>query len=362
MSNIFVQNRVIQGTTLGTVPIKLFVVGHVYQGTSPACIVDITPPTFAGITGLVSGSLGQIRAVWGVATDPTPPIRYEVYILAGTSVGLYNTSNIISITDKLQYDIFTLPNGQLLQNGVTYYVGVRAIDGANNRDNNLVSMSLVSVGVSDATNNYTIDGVFSLNEDNQLTASFWTSVDEELITSSIRLGTASYVIYDRNGNTVIGLTESGIVADSNGLFEITPVNSTLALDLNYYTVKVTVIIDSAPRTNYLPIVGKRPSYESKGQFSINALNQFQATLWAVTDDIVKTTNLGTASYAVYDASGALVSGLSQSGITADVNGRFQITPVSASVLSDLTHYSVKIAIEIDGVERISYKGFTLLGA
>jgi hypothetical protein len=111
----------------------------------------------------------------------------------------------------------------------------------------------------------------------------------------------------------------------------------------------------------IPVEVKRLEYECKGTFSINALNQFQATLWAVADGVVKTTSLGTASYTVYDKDGVAVSGLSQTGITADVNGRFNTTPVSAALLTNLTHYTVKIAITVSGLERVSYKGFTLLG-
>ena len=110
------------------------------------------------------------------------------------------------------------------------------------------------------------------------------------------------------------------------------------------------------------IQGIVPNYEVKAQFSINALNQLQATFWAQsTQGVVELTGLGTANYTVYDSNGTAVAGLTESGISADGNGRFKITPVSAALLTDLTHYSVKIGIIIHGTERVSYKGFTLLG-
>jgi len=82
---------------------------------------------------------------------------------------------------------------------------------------------------------------------------------------------------------------------------------------------------------------------------------------AMDDTGVATTGLGVANYTVYDASGNTVSGLTQSGIIADINGRFAITPTSAALLTDLTHYTVKIGIVHDGTEHVAYKGFTLLG-
>ena len=447
----------------------IFVSDNFYQGTTQACIVDLMPPTFAGIASVSVQSRGQIRATWAAASDPTPPIRYEVYIQVSTPTGLFNTANIVAITDKLQYDTFTLPDGSFLVNGATYFLGVRAIDGVSNRDSNLVSLSVISTGVSvnadkygaegafainssnqfqgtiwalknsvlalssnsvlgtasyeiydktgvlvsgmsqsgisadangqykitpvastlsksldhymvkvtvnvDGANRsdyvpliqpipeYEIGGAFSLNNSNQLTATFWVSADEQIVSNPARLGTASYQIYDRNGTLVSGISESGIAADANGQYKITPVVSTLTSDLSFYVVRVVITVDGVARSEYLPILGKIPSYEAKGQFSINALNQFQATLWATVDGIVKTgASLGVASYTVYDYTGVPVAGLTQSGIIADANGRFQTTPVSASLLTDLTHYSVKLAIVVDGIERVSYRGFTLLG-
>jgi len=209
---------------------------------------------------------------------------------------------------------------------------------------------------------YDMEGSFILNSSNQLTGSFWATADDELLTNLARLGTASYQIYNADGSIVVGLTESGLTADSNGLYEITPITSTLNLDLNNYYAKVTATIDNITRNYFLPILGRIPKYETKAVFSINGSNQLQATIWAVGDNLVISgSRLGTANYTVYDATGTPVVGLTQSGVSADGNGRFITTAVSAASLTDLTHYTVKIGIIIDSVERISYKGFTLLG-
>lgn len=445
---------------------NIFISDNFYQGTSDACIVDLTPPTFSGITFLDVESRGQIRAGWSAATDPTPPIRYEVYIKASTATGLFNTTNIISVTPNLQYDIFTLPDGSFLQNGTTYYVGVRAIDGVNNRDSNLVSMSVISTGVltaidmyetfaswsvdtsnqfritmwankndslakspngvlgtasyqvydkagnaivgmsgssisanseglyvatavsnllveasehyqikvsiivdSEARTNmiplveekarYNLGGLFYVNVENNFDGNFWVSKDEVIKTTG--LGTGSFQVYDETGSPVVGMSGSGITADGNGIYKITALASLLQEDFPGFSVKVTVVVDGVTRSQIISHTVEQTDYKAKAQFSINASNQLQATFWLEYDSNVETSALGTANYTVYDVNGTAVAGLTQSGITADANGRFHITPVSAALLTDLTHYSVKVGIVTHGVERIAYKGFTLLG-
>ena len=447
----------------------ILVNNNFYISTSDACVVDLTPPTFAGIVSLDVESRGQIRAEWAAATDPTAPIRYEIYIQASTATGLFNTNNIVALTPNLLYDIYTMPDGSFLVNGTTYYVGIRAIDGVNNRDNNTVSLNVISTGVLTSIDVYETRGAFSLAPEGFFQGTMWLLKNSELATG-VTLGTAAYVVYDKTGTAVPGMAQSGIVADVNGQFKITPVLSSLEEVLDHYVIKVSITMDSEVREGYVPLVQKIPSYNIEGHttfdsnsnfagtfwaedesgmhiseaarlglgsyevidkdgntvpsltqsnispnsegiyvftpvagisiedlilttakysievddsirtsivpirlpqvdreikaiFSINALNQFQGTLWAATNDsrIITGATLGTASYTVYDSSGNAVVGLTQSGIVADVNGRFQISPVSATLLTDLTHYSVKVSIFINSEEHTAYKGFTLLG-
>lgn len=233
----------------------ILVNGPVIQSTSQACIIDVTPPTFAGIVGLTSNSDGSLTANWSAASDVSLPISYEVYIQKNTATGLFSMNNLALIVRSTSARIFALSDATPLENSTTYYVGVRAVDAVGNADNNTISLDEISEGV--------------------------------------RVGEILYGCH--------------------------------------------------------------------GIFSINAANQLQATLWATENGLSTTNLLGNANYTVYDAAGIAISGMTQSGISADVNGRFHITPISAAALLDLTHYSVKIGIVVDGVERVAYKGFTLLG-
>lgn len=330
---------------------NLLVRNNFYQGTSGACIVDLTPPTFAGIASLSVQSRGQIRATWLAASDPTLPIRYEIYIQASTATGLFNTTNIIAISDKLQYDTFTMPDGSFLVNGTTYYVGVRAIDGVNNRDSNVVSLNVISTGVSVAAEEYAVSGALSFNSSNQMVGTFWGLKNSVLATTSNAvLGTASYVIYDKSGNLVSGMSQSGITAGTDGQYIITPVNSTLSESLDQYLVKVTISIDGANRVGYVPIVKEAPQYDIQGSFFVDTANNLDGNFWITANEKIVTSGLGTASFQVYDSSGAPVSGMSGSGLTADIVGIFHAAGV-ASTLNQFQDYVVIVTINVNGVVR-----------
>jgi hypothetical protein len=100
-------------------------------------------------------------------------------------------------------------------------------------------------------------------------------------------------------------------------------------------------------------------YESHGVFSLNASNQLRGTLWITKNGSVLNSGLSPADYRVFDADGNLVSGISQINIAPDVNGLYEITPVSAALLVDLTHYLVEITINYDGETYVAYRGITL---
>lgn len=359
MPNQLINGTVNQGTTLGAIVANQLITGGAKQTSAQACIVDLTLPTFAGISFLNVGVLGQLQVQWLAATDPTLPIRYEIYVQENTATGLFHLTNIALVTESLNADIFALASGQLIQGATQYFVGVRAIDGVGNRDVNSVSLSQISPGITGA-NLATISGIFSINETNQLIGSFWVTDSIGVISSALRLGTASYVIYDKNGNLVPGMAESGIVADAQGFFEIAPVASILDLEYNLYAVKATITVDSVPIVYNLPITiaPDVPEYEPRAVFSINPLDQLEGTLWITKSGERMTSNIGTASFVIYDKDNNAV-GISQSGITANVNGFYKTTAISAINLSSLTHYTVALSIIANGQVRLGSVGLTI---
>ena len=120
-------------------------------------------------------------------------------------------------------------------------------------------------------------------------------------------------------------------------------------------VENNVFQNSGPQQ---PVVSAVDQYSAHGVFSINASNQLKGTLWVTKNGELVTSSLGTASYTVYDASGATV-GITEAGLIANAQGQYITTPVSASAIIDLTHYVVKISISLDGNDRIAYTGIAL---
>jgi hypothetical protein len=300
-------------------------------------------------------SRGQIRAGWSAATDATAPIRYEVYIQASTATGLFSTANIIAVTPNLQYDIFTLPDGSFLVNGTTYYVGVRAIDGVNNRDSNTVSMNVISTGVLTAIDVYECNATFSINESNNFYLTMWANKNDSLaISPDAVLGTASYQVYDKAGSAIVGMSGSGITANAQGLFIAAPITNLMDPDRknDHYDIKVTIIVDGEARTNFVGISDEVQHFALNGVSSLNTSNNLVGSFWVEENGKVKTTGLGTGSYLVYDVNGTLIPGISETGIVADSNGFFVVTPVPLPVYIDPSQaHIVQVSCTVQGTIR-----------
>jgi hypothetical protein len=106
-----------------------------------------------------------------------------------------------------------------------------------------------------------------------------------------------------------------------------------------------------------PVVGDI-IYEPRAIFSISASNQLEGSFWITKNGQHLKTNLGSAEYLVRDANGITI-GIIESGILADSNGFYQITPVGADAIQDLTHYVVELKISADNSIRNGVVGITL---
>ncbi len=203
-------------------------------------ITDTDPPNFAGISTVAVGGVGQLLVTWPLALDVSAPITYQVFIQANTSVALFSQSNVVISTTQSSCSIFALPSGVLLSAG-TYFVGVRAVDAFGNSDTNTVFIGRITNGIilpsEDSGPAYEPRAVFSINASNQLQGTIWITKDGQLYNQT--LGVASYTVYDKDGMS-IGIAQSGILADVNGYFKITPVNANSILDLTHYIVRLVI--------------------------------------------------------------------------------------------------------------------------
>lgn len=332
---------------------NILINNNFYIGTSSACVVDLTPPTFSGINFLDVESRGQIRAGWSAASDATAPIRYEVYIQASTATGLFNVANIAGITNQLSLDIFTLPNGSFLVNGTTYFVGVRALDALSNRDSNVASLNVISTGVLTSIDTYETNASWSINDNHNFRLTAWSNKNGSLaISPSAVLGTASYQVYNKLGNHVIGMSGSGVSANANGLYVFPAVTNILDEVKEHYEVKVTVQVDGEDRVNYIPLFEGQSNYAINGEFSINQSNNIIGSFWVERNEQVTTTSLGTGSYQVYNPDGTVFAGFSESGLSANLDGFYVISQAAVPALYDPSlSYFVRFSVAVDGVVR-----------
>lgn len=96
---------------------------------------------------------------------------------------------------------------------------------------------------------FQICGASDINASNQLELSFWIKENGELVDSN--LGTASYLVRDKNGTAVSGLSQTGMVADANGYYHSTAVSATLIYDLTHFVIEVVISVDGVPRKSAL---------------------------------------------------------------------------------------------------------------
>lgn len=122
-----------------------------------------------------------------------------------------------------------------------------------------------------------------------------------------------------------------------------------------YLVENNVIMSTSEPTQ----VVAANNYSCKYSISINANNAFYGTFWVEKNGQKMTQDLGTASYQVYDADRNALVVLTESGLTADLNGVFRLTPKSAAELIDLTHFDIEVSIYADSELRVSRWGFNL---
>lgn len=220
-----------------------------FHATSQVCVDDVVAPVFSGIGSLTAENKGQLRATWSAATDNLAlQIFYKIYIKAGTATGLFHPDNLVAMTDKLLFDIFTTPDGLFLLAGQQYFVGVRAFDGFQ-EDSSAVSMSAVSTG-----------GVIDFTPVIQRSIRISTTLNnltgkQELIVWGERNGarsvaTANCVVTVKTSTGATVWTESLTTPNADGVFRFEEDFSPLP-NVSYYVV-VTMDIDSATVTSQQP--------------------------------------------------------------------------------------------------------------
>lgn len=121
-------------------PVSLFR-GRFYQKCAAYGVVDITPPTFAGITSATPNTDGSISVAWALASSTKTPIEYHIYIALGSvsAATLFQSANVATPVPagKTSGRVFLLPDqATYLVKDQQYTIGVRSNDSYGFEDTN----------------------------------------------------------------------------------------------------------------------------------------------------------------------------------------------------------------------------------
>ena len=222
------------------------------QQSADACVVDLTPPTFAGISGLTVNADGSLTASWSSGSDGSLPLRYEVYVQRASATGLFNSANLQQIVSGTQARIFTTADGNYLQFGQEYFVGVRAVDAVGNRETNTVSDSETSTGVLVGQVRYEGVALLSVSPGNELLGELWLLGDGKAIKTL--LGSATFTVYDEDDNEVVAFSQTGLSANANGVYTLAPVSAASLDPFTHYRCKVVITHNSVPIETYVGFI------------------------------------------------------------------------------------------------------------
>lgn len=98
-------------------------------------------------------------------------------------------------------------------------------------------------------------------------------------------------------------------------------------------------------------------YEAFAGLGIDGDNMLHGDLWVTLNGDPLVSGLGTASITIYDDADAVV--LTQTGLTANVNGVYLMTPVLATNLTAFELYRIKVQITHNSIFRTSYGVVTI---
>lgn len=158
MANIFAHSIALQPTSAAmlTTGADIFTNSGVRQSTPTSATIITTPPTFAGITSAAAHTNGSFLISWPSATSPNAPIEFQIYAAVGTvsPAALFVNSNLVGIgkPNSTQMRVWMLGDqSTYFVNGLTYTFGVRAKDGVQNQNANLVVIQSTAIGSGNLT-------------------------------------------------------------------------------------------------------------------------------------------------------------------------------------------------------------------
>lgn len=99
---------------------------------------------------------------------------------------------------------------------------------------------------------YQICAIANINASNQLEISFWINKNGERLNAGLNL--ASYLIKDKSGVAVAGLTESNLLPDGSGYYHTAPIAAPLIYDLTHYILEIEISAEGLNRNGSIGLV------------------------------------------------------------------------------------------------------------
>lgn len=94
-------------------------------------------------------------------------------------------------------------------------------------------------------------------------------------------------------------------------------------------------------------------YEPRAGMSLDETSELYGTFWLCKNGVILKSGLGDAEFRVFDRDGNLVGWLAESGLTADAEGYYHITPVSAQALTAFRHFVFEVTISYQGQDYVN---------
>jgi len=99
---------------------------------------------------------------------------------------------------------------------------------------------------------YQVCAIANISASNNFECTFWILENGERVDSN--LGTGSFVVRDKTGAAVPGVSGSSITPDVNGYYHSTPVSALAIIDLNHYLLEIDLSIDGVSKTASIGLV------------------------------------------------------------------------------------------------------------
>ncbi len=121
--------------------------GEMQLTPTEACIVDTTPPTFAGVQSVTPQNSGALLVAWNAASGTPTPLEYKVYIGLGVvSAAALFAMDPVAHVNTLQALVFTLNDqATYLVKDQVYTIGVRSEDDLGNTETNTVTLQATAI-------------------------------------------------------------------------------------------------------------------------------------------------------------------------------------------------------------------------